>query len=235
MNRFFSTFLMAFTAFFVLQAAEVTFDFSSAEGIAAMGYAVPDVGYGTNLTQEGPVTVQGVTLSATDGATATRIWNSQGSYTLRIYVDGTITLTVAEGSITGVTVNAANTSNFDLLADVGDYSVAYPDGSWQPFDGELELLSLDELDTLPKSLLWHVKRLGIAGGQLFDFNRYDIWEDWEHKDRNGNPALQLHDRETNEVTPLTPGVITDLDKLSVLTGLEELYLKLTSETKGGEA
>lgn len=107
---------------------------------------------------------------------------------------------------------------------VGDYSVAYPDGSWQPFDGELELLSLDELDTLPKSLLWHVKRLGIAGGQLFDFNRYDIWEDWEHKDRNGNPALQLHDRETNEVTPLTPGVITDLDKLSVLTGLEELYL-----------
>ena len=130
MNRFFSTFLMAFTAFFVLQAAEVTFDFSSAEGIAAMGYAVPDQGAGTNLTQEGPVTVQGVTLSATDGATATRIWNSQGSYTLRIYVDGTITLTVAEGSITGVTVNAANTSNFDLLADVGDYSVAGGVGTW---------------------------------------------------------------------------------------------------------
>ena len=42
MNRFFSIFLMAFTAFFVLQAAEVTFDFSTAEGITAMGYAVPD-------------------------------------------------------------------------------------------------------------------------------------------------------------------------------------------------
>ena len=32
MNRFFSFFLMAFMAFSVLQAAEVTFDFSTAEG-----------------------------------------------------------------------------------------------------------------------------------------------------------------------------------------------------------
>ena len=121
---------MAFTAFFVLQAAEVTFDFSTAEGISAMGYAVPDQGFGTNLAQAGPVTVSGVTLSATDGATSTRIWNSQGSYTLRIYVDGTITVAVAEGSITGVTVNAANTANFDLLADVGDYSVDGGVGTW---------------------------------------------------------------------------------------------------------
>ena len=130
MNRFFSLFLMAFTAFFVLQAAEVTFDFSSAQGIAAMGYAVPDQGAGTNLTVAGPVTVSGVTLSATDGATPTRIWNSQDNYSLRIYVDGTITLTVAEGSITGVTVNAANTANFDLLSDVGDYSAADGVGTW---------------------------------------------------------------------------------------------------------
>jgi hypothetical protein len=76
------------------------------------------------------VTVDGVTLSAVDGATATRIWNSQGSYTLRIYVDGSITLSVAEGSITGVTVNAANTNNFDLLTDVGDYSVSGAVGTW---------------------------------------------------------------------------------------------------------
>ena len=107
---------------------------------------------------------------------------------------------------------------------VGDYEVAYPDGSWQPFDGAMELLSLDELDTLPTALLRRVERLGIAGDTLFDFDRYDIWEDWEHRDRNGNPALQLHDRETDAVTPLAPGVIADLDKLSVLTGLRELYL-----------
>lgn len=130
MKRIFSIFLMAVMAFFVLQAAEVTFDFSTAEGIAAMGYDVPAQSAGTNLTQAGPKTVNGVTLSATDGATATRIWNSQGTYSLRIYVDGSITLTVAEGSITAVTINAANTANFDLLADVGDYTAASGVGSW---------------------------------------------------------------------------------------------------------
>jgi hypothetical protein len=108
----------------------VTFDFSTAEGIASMGYVVPQPSSGTNLTQAGPVTVGGVTLSAVDGSTQTRIWNSQGKFTLRIYVDGSVTFSVAEGSITGVTVNAANTSNFDLLADVGDYSVAGAVGSW---------------------------------------------------------------------------------------------------------
>ena len=130
MKRFYSLFLMAFLAFSVLQAAEVTFDFSTAEGIAAMGYAVPAQSAGTNLVEAGAKTVNGVTLSATDGATQTRIWNSQGSYSLRIYVDGTITLSVAEGSITGITVNAANTANFDLLADVGDYSVVGSVGTW---------------------------------------------------------------------------------------------------------
>jgi len=130
MNRFLSFFMMAFMAFSALQAAEVTFDFSTAEGITAMGYAVPAQSAGTNLTQAGQVTVDGVTLSATDGSTPTRIWNSQGSYTLRIYVDGSITLSVGEGSITAITVNAANASNFDLLTDVGDYSVAGTVGSW---------------------------------------------------------------------------------------------------------
>lgn len=130
MKRFYLLILMAFWAFSALLAAQVTFDFSTAEGIAAMGYAVPAQSAGTDLVQAGPVIVDGVTLSATDGSTETRIWNSQGSYTLRIYVDGTITLSVSEGSITGVTVNAANTANFDLLADVGEYSVTDAVGTW---------------------------------------------------------------------------------------------------------
>ena len=130
MKRFFSILLMALGAFSVLQAAVVTFDFSTAQGITAMGYAVPEQSAATNLSQAGPVTVGGVTLTAADGATPTRIWNSQGSYTLRIYVDGSVTLSVAEGSITAITVNAANTSNFDLIANVGDYSSAGAVGSW---------------------------------------------------------------------------------------------------------
>ena len=130
MKRFFSIFLMAVWAFSALQAAEVTFDFSTPEGITAMGYAVPAQSTATNLTQAGPVTVGGVTLTAANGATETRIWNSQDTYSLRIYVDGSVTFTVAEGSITAVTVNAANTSNFDLIADVGEYSASGAVGTW---------------------------------------------------------------------------------------------------------
>lgn len=130
MNRFFSFLLMALLAFSVSRAAVVTFNFSTAEGITAMGYSVPAQSSATNLTQAGPVTVDGVTLSATNGSTETRIWNSQGNYTLRIYVDGSVTFSVAQGSITTVTVNAANTSNFDLIADVGEYSATGAVGSW---------------------------------------------------------------------------------------------------------
>lgn len=131
MKRFFSMILLASMAsFFALQAAVVIFDFSTAEGITAMGYTVPEPSAGTNLVQAGDVTVDGVTLSAADGATPTRIWNSQGSFSLRIYVDGSITLSVAEGSITGITVNAASATNFDLIADVGNYVTGTTVGSW---------------------------------------------------------------------------------------------------------
>jgi len=130
MNRFFLLFVMAVMAFSALWADVVTFDFSTAEGIASMGYVVPQPSSGTNLTQAGPVTVGGVTLSAVDGSTQTRIWNSQGKFTLRIYVDGSITFTVADGSITAITVNAANATNFDLIANVGDYASAGTVGTW---------------------------------------------------------------------------------------------------------
>ena len=111
-------------------AGEVTFDFSSADGLQAMGITAPAQSQGVNLTDVGTITVDGVKLSALDGSTQTRVWNSQGSYTLRIYVDGSITLAVESGSITGVTINAANTSNFDLLASVGDYSASNGVGTW---------------------------------------------------------------------------------------------------------
>ena len=111
-------------------AGEVTFDFSSADGLQAMGITAPAQSQGVNLTDVGTITVDGVKLSAVDGSTQTRVWNSQGSYTLRIYVGGSITLAVESGSITGVTINAANTSNFDLLASVGDYSASNGVGTW---------------------------------------------------------------------------------------------------------
>ena len=111
-------------------ADEVTFDFSSEAGLQAMGITAPEQSNGVNLTDVGTITVDGVSLTAVNGSTQTRVWNSQGSYTLRIYVGGSITFAVESGSITGVTINAANTSNFDLLANVGNYSANGTVGTW---------------------------------------------------------------------------------------------------------
>ncbi|MBO4721381.1 MAG: hypothetical protein J5629_00435 [Muribaculaceae bacterium] len=111
-------------------ADEVTFDFSSESGLEAMGITAPAQSNGVNLTDVGTITINGVSLTAVNGSTETRVWNSQGSYTLRIYVGGSITFAVESGSITDVTVNAANTSNFDLLVNVGNYSVNGAVGTW---------------------------------------------------------------------------------------------------------
>ena len=111
-------------------ADEVTFDFSTEAGLQAMGITAPAQSNGVNLTDVGTITMDGVSLTAVNGSTETRVWNSQGSYTLRIYVGGSITFAVESGSITDVTINAANTSNFDLLANVGNYSVNGAVGTW---------------------------------------------------------------------------------------------------------
>ena len=129
MRKFLSFAVMALLAV-AAWADEVTFDFSSAQGLNAMGITPPEQSNGVNLTDVGVITVDGVSLSAVNGSTETRVWNSQGSYTLRIYQGGSITLSVENGSIIGVTVNAANTNNFDLLANVGSYTVSGNVGTW---------------------------------------------------------------------------------------------------------
>lgn len=123
-------FLMMALAAMGAWAGTVTFDFSTQAGLAAMGVPAPEASSGTNLTDVGSVTVDGVTLTATNGSTQTRVWNSQGSYTLRIYVDGSVKFSVASGSITGVTINAANTSNFDLKANVGKLTTNDAVATW---------------------------------------------------------------------------------------------------------
>jgi hypothetical protein len=129
MKRTFLTFIVVLLAVTVW-AGEVTFDFSTEAGLQAMGITAPAQSNGVNLTDVGAITVDGVSLTATNGSTETRVWNSQGSYTLRIYVGGSITFSVESGSITDVTINAANTSYFDLLVNVGNYSVAGAVGTW---------------------------------------------------------------------------------------------------------
>lgn len=129
MRKFLTFAVMALIAV-AAWADEVTFDFSSEAGLQAMGITAPAQSNGVNLTDVGTITMDGVSLTAVNGSTETRVWNSQGSYALRIYVGGSITFAVESGSITDVTINAANTSNFDLLANVGNYSVNGAVGTW---------------------------------------------------------------------------------------------------------
>lgn len=129
MRKFLTFAVMALIAV-AAWADEVTFDFSSEAGLQAMGITTPAQSNGVNLTDVGTITMDGVSLTAVNGSTETRVWNSQGNYALRIYVGGSITFAVESGSITDVTINAANTSNFDLLANVGNYSVNGAVGTW---------------------------------------------------------------------------------------------------------
>lgn len=128
MKKFYSFMAMSLLAL-AAWAGEVTFDFSSAAGLKAAGIAVPEQSAGTNIAGS-TYTVGGVALTATDGATPTRVWNSQGTLTLRVYVNGSITFTVASGSITGVTINAASEGNFELKANVGTYKASGTVGTW---------------------------------------------------------------------------------------------------------
>ena len=111
-----------------------------------------------------------------------------------------------------------------------EWEIIYPDGGWDPNDVKVQLMSLEELDTLPPSILKHVKEITIIGNYLVDDEATQVWTDWS---RNP-PVVVLTDRASDEdfARISTPGTLfTDLSRLSVLTGLENLnlwYQPLTS-------
>lgn len=100
MKKFF-TLVMALVAVMAVNAVQVTFNFTDP---SSLGITPPEASKGTNITA--PVVVDGVTLTVTSGSTATRIWNSNGSYDLRIYNTGTLTFTATE-EITAVEFSGA--------------------------------------------------------------------------------------------------------------------------------
>ena len=101
------------------------------------------------------------------------------------------------------------------------FGVSYPKTGWVYGDEEVALLSLDELQTLPKSLLRCVYRLSLAGDRLFD--RYDFTLE-ERFDENGALAPVLVENATREETPVEPGTLTALPDLSALGQLRELQI-----------
>mgnify|MGYP003290218856 CR=1 FL=1 len=74
----------------------VTFDFTSADELNALGVTLPDVSDGTNVTT---LTKGDVTFVAEGGSTKTRVYNSNGSYDLRAYKGATLTFTVPTGYV----------------------------------------------------------------------------------------------------------------------------------------
>ena len=78
-------------------AETVTFNFSTDEGLEALGIVKPDPGNWTDLT-EPAYTMGSVSMSYTSASTPTRVWNAKGNTELRFYKNGgSITFSVPEG------------------------------------------------------------------------------------------------------------------------------------------
>ena len=109
------------------------------------------------------------------------------------------------------------------IVDEGKFKrleIGYPDSGWEPWNAEVRLKGLDELERLPIAALKHVKNLQLAGDEVFDWDQYDLWEYWE----NDRRKFRLYDRKTNKEIKVKTGEMTDLTRLRNLTGLESLEI-----------
>ncbi|MBP3228364.1 MAG: M6 family metalloprotease domain-containing protein [Bacteroidaceae bacterium] len=80
-----------------------------------LGLPVSDSGDQSAGNFTGPATLEGVTLTATDGtSTATRMWEAKTGITLRIYNGATLTLAVPDGATMSAIVFTTSSNNFTL-------------------------------------------------------------------------------------------------------------------------
>ena len=103
------------------------------------------------------------------------------------------------------------------------FEIKYPDGNWQPNNDPFTLLSLDELETLPRSVLSKVDTFNIAGDFIFDQREYWIEEDWSTTPITSYLRKQ-GSNEDERVLIETGTLLTDLSVLKKLTGLK--YMRL---------
>lgn len=92
----------------------VTFTFNTEAGIQELGLTAPASSNGTDLTENQAYTKSNVSLSATHGSTNTRVWNSSGSYDLRVYTGGSLTFSVPTGSNITKIVSTGTAANFSV-------------------------------------------------------------------------------------------------------------------------
>lgn len=103
-------------------ADNVTFVFNTDAGLTQLGITKPDTGAGTDLGDD-EYSISPITMTATDGGTHTRVWNSGGNTTLRVYGNNT-----KQGSLTFST-----TSTYRITA------VALGAGTWTSSVGTMSL------------------------------------------------------------------------------------------------
>lgn len=102
----------------VEEMTQASYIFNTDDGLEDLGISKPNSGAGTNLGNT-TYSVGLVDMTCTDGSTATRVWNSNGTLTLRVYSGGTLTFEVPSTPIAyvitkvefGGTVNLTYGSN----------------------------------------------------------------------------------------------------------------------------
>ena len=104
--------------------ANVTFDFTTKDGLEALGIAYPttDAGNGacaTDLEEGKAYSQNGISLTAKYGSTATRIWlAASGKLELRHYKGGVLTFAAPAGKvITNIVFDGADVSGLTTLVD----------------------------------------------------------------------------------------------------------------------
>ena len=104
--------------------ANITFDFTTEEGLEALGIAYPttDAGngaYSTDLEEGKAYSQNGISLTAKYGSTATRIWlAASGKLELRHYKGGVLTFAAPAGKvITNIVFDGADVSGLTTLVD----------------------------------------------------------------------------------------------------------------------
>lgn len=115
------------TLAFNFDKTQYTFDFSSKESIESMDITAPATSKGTEISSK-TITAGIVSMTSTDGGTATRVWNSNDAYDLRVYKGGSLTFKVPAGYL--ITKVAFN-SSASLSVKEGSYKNGIWDGSSQ--------------------------------------------------------------------------------------------------------
>lgn len=95
------------------EVGTASFIFNTDAGLSALGITKPAQSAGTNLGSTS-YTSGNISMTTTNGGTATRVWNSQGNTSLRVYSNGG-SLTFSGATITKIAFN----SNVSMTANVG--------------------------------------------------------------------------------------------------------------------